>query len=155
MNKDTFRIILDLLDEKDLIAATTINKRVANLICNKYFWINKFVNIYGFHITEIDFFKRNNTYWAYYFYILNQLNNEEDKGYDKLLIHSSKNGRLDLVKIALQLGANIHAENDYALRWASDQGRLEVVRFLVDNGANIHAKDDEALRRASLYGHYE
>jgi hypothetical protein len=34
-------------------------------------------------------------------------------------------------------GANIHTENDYALRSASYKGRLEVVKYLIGKGADI------------------
>ena len=52
-------------------------------------------------------------------------------------------------------GANIHANNDYALRLASKNGYLEVVMFLVEKGANIHADRDYALRSASKNGHLD
>jgi len=55
--------------------------------------------------------------------------------------------------IAVKNGADIHANNDYALRGASENGHLPVVQFLVEHGADIHANDDEALRWASRYGH--
>jgi len=37
--------------------------------------------------------------------------------------------------------------NDY-LEWAAENGHLEVVRFLIESGANIHAENDYALRWA-------
>ena len=42
----------------------------------------------------------------------------------------SQDGRLDQVIIALKKGANIHANNDYALRLASKDGHLDVVKYL-------------------------
>ena len=50
---------------------------------------------------------------------------------------------------------NIHAQDDYALRWASENGHTEVVKILIEAGANIHADDDCALRWASENGHTE
>ncbi len=44
---------------------------------------------------------------------------------------ASKNGRLDLVMIALNQGTNIHADDDYALRRAAYYGQLDVVKYLV------------------------
>jgi hypothetical protein len=52
------------------------------------------------------------------------------------------------LKILLDDGADIHADDDYALRWGSYMGHFEVVKFLVENGANIHAENDDALRWA-------
>ena len=36
-----------------------------------------------------------------------------------------------------------------ALRWASRYGHAEIVRVLLEHGANVHADDDYALRWAS------
>jgi hypothetical protein len=60
---------------------------------------------------------------------------------------------LEAMELALQHGANVHANNDGALRWASKNGRLPVVQVLVQHGANVHANNDAALRSASENGH--
>ena len=59
----------------------------------------------------------------------------------------------EAIRVAIQAGADVHAFDDKALRFASAYGHLAVVEFLVKAGANVHAKDDEALRWASMYGH--
>ena len=59
------------------------------------------------------------------------------------------------MKTAIKNGANIHASNDYVLRWASENGHLEVVKLLLANDADVHANDDYALRWASENGHLE
>ena len=68
--------------------------------------------------------------------------------------------RRDLRKIKtwewlVSIGADIHADNDHALRMASLNGHLDVIKFLVSKGANINAYDDDALRLASLNGHLD
>ena len=62
---------------------------------------------------------------------------------------ASKNGHLHVVEFLVSKGADIHAHNDYALKWASENGHLSVVKFLVSKGANIHACNDIALKYAS------
>src|SRR5581483_5856019 len=77
------------------------------------------------------------------------------------------------VQYLLSLGADIHAANDYAVRWASVNGHLLTVRYLVELGnshrlspnstcryadkvsvgANIHAANNYAVRLASENGH--
>jgi len=42
--------------------------------------------------------------------------------------------------------------HDYALRYASLCGHKEIVLLLLDRGANIHADNDGALRAAYKYG---
>jgi hypothetical protein len=37
---------------------------------------------------------------------------------------------LEITKELIKLGADIHAYDDSALRWAADSGHLEVVKFL-------------------------
>ncbi len=53
-----------------------------------------------------------------------------------------------------QHGANVRADDDYALRFASERGHLDVVQYLVEQGADIHADNDDAVRRASRNGHF-
>jgi hypothetical protein len=62
---------------------------------------------------------------------------------------------LKMVKELIKLGADIHANNDIALRYSVDRGYLNVVKFLVENGANIHANDDEALIHSAENGNLE
>ena len=65
------------------------------------------------------------------------------------LRHASENGHLEVVRCLLESGANIHAENDYAFRFASYNGNLEIVKFLLESGANVHAVDDYSLKENS------
>ena len=51
--------------------------------------------------------------------------------------------------------ANIHADDNYALKYASDYGHIDIVNLLIERGANIHAENDYALRWASYNGHIE
>ena len=54
-----------------------------------------------------------------------------------------------------QAGANVHAEDDYALRMAANHGYPQTVRALLEAGANVHAEDDHALRRGAYWGQTE
>jgi hypothetical protein len=74
---------------------------------------------------------------------------------DSALRYASFNGLLDIVKFLVEQGADIHVFGDEALRHASGNGHLEVVKFLVEQGADIHAMNDYALQNASKYGHLE
>ena len=59
----------------------------------------------------------------------------------------------DFIPLAVKSGANVHANDDNALRRASYRGHAAVVALLLKAGAYVHANDDSALRRASYYGH--
>ena len=54
-------------------------------------------------------------------------------------------GHLEVVNRLLAAGANMHADNDYALRWASRKGHLEIVERLLAAGADLHAHNDRLL----------
>ena len=71
------------------------------------------------------------------------------------LIDASKTGDLSSVKYLIEMGADVHADDDYALRWAAEYGHLDVVRYLIERGADVHAGDDWALGWASRNGHLD
>jgi len=60
---------------------------------------------------------------------------------------------VDAMELAVENGADVHVDDDYALRYAAEKGHASVVQFLVQHGANVHAGDDNALCVASYYGH--
>ena len=68
---------------------------------------------------------------------------------NKQLIHAATNGNLKIIKYLVEQGADIHADNDYALRLASSYGKLEIIKYLVEKGSNIYMNNNSALRRAS------
>ena len=75
--------------------------------------------------------------------------------YDKAFLLASCNGHLDVVKLLISEGADVHARNDCALSLASEEGHLEIVKYLIDEGADIHTNYCEALRFASQRGHLD
>jgi predicted metal-binding protein len=65
------------------------------------------------------------------------------------LFESSKFGNLTDVKHLIEQGADIHANNDSALRYSIEAGRLHTVKYLVEQGANIYANNDYALKHSA------
>jgi hypothetical protein len=59
------------------------------------------------------------------------------------------------VELLLERGADVHAEDDEALRLAAKMGMKQVVELLLQHGADVHAEDDEALRLAARKGIYQ
>ena len=74
---------------------------------------------------------------------------------DFALRWTAGNGHLEIVKLLVEQGANARAKDDYALRWAASNGHLEVVKYLVEQGLSVRAKDDYALRWAAAKSHLE
>ena len=75
---------------------------------------------------------------------------------DDLSLHlASRYGHLDIVRYLVDHGADIHAGGGGALRWSSGEGHLDIVRYLVECGADVHVRNDEALQRATNYGYTE
>ena len=69
--------------------------------------------------------------------------------------NSAIEGNLSLLKKAHSLGADIHANEDFALRQNAENGNLEIVKYLVEQGADIHAYNAYALKWSSINGHLE
>ncbi|PVV00878.1 hypothetical protein BB560_004724, partial [Smittium megazygosporum] len=72
---------------------------------------------------------------------------------------TSECDRLELAKLVLRNGTEIHAKNDYTFRRASYDGNLETVKLLLDHdyGVGFHADNYKALIDASsrTNGHVE
>ncbi|KAJ3288845.1 hypothetical protein HK104_007925 [Borealophlyctis nickersoniae] len=66
------------------------------------------------------------------------------------LVQLSRDGRENEIKILLDASADIHYDDDAAVRSACQSGHKRIVQLLVENGANIHAMHDSALRQAAL-----
>lgn len=57
----------------------------------------------------------------------------------KTLIDACKGGSLEIVKLILENGANIHAYGDEALLTAVINKHVETIKFLLENGANVYS----------------
>ena len=72
---------------------------------------------------------------------------------NKRFIKAARNNQIDKFKNLLSQGANIHANDDYALRFSAAKGHIEIVKFLILQGANIYADNDKALILSAQNGH--
>ena len=63
------------------------------------------------------------------------------------------NFNLDNVKLLIEKGANIHANDNYSLKYASVFGYLNIIKLLIEKGADIHANNDYTLRISSRFGY--
>ena len=68
---------------------------------------------------------------------------------------AASHGHLEIVNRLIDLGANIHASNELALRLAVSNGKLYVVKYLIESGADIHWKNDIILRSAIRIGYID
>lgn len=67
---------------------------------------------------------------------------------------SAASGHFDIVNYLVENGADIHADNEYALRESASGGHLRVVEYLAQKGADIHADTDFAIRWSARNGHF-
>jgi ankyrin repeat protein len=73
----------------------------------------------------------------------------------QVLYIAAVNGSLNVIKYIVSIGADIHVQDDYAVRWASAHGHLDVVKYLVSVGSDIHAHCEYAFRLASAQGYLD
>jgi ankyrin repeat protein len=66
----------------------------------------------------------------------------------------SLRGHIEIMKLLLNNGVDIHVDNDCALRNAASQGFVDMVRFLLENGADPKSNNNEALKWAIFYEKY-
>ena len=78
-----------------------------------------------------------------------------EKTDDFEFLYACEYGKFEITQLLLQRGANVHAEDGYALRWASWNGHVEVVRLLLQHGADVHTREDHPLCYASASGSIE
>ena len=124
----------------------------------------------NFHEMKVDFWGGfEDTIFSFFNYVKKDEETDSDKEELKRLIPSadiheeddlalrnaSEKGDTTTVEVLLKHGANIHAKNDEPLRFASYEGHVEVVKILLEHGANVHARDGESLSNASSKGHLE
>ncbi len=155
-NKDVDRKILNNLEDKDLVNVCQTNKKAQSLCNDQVFWMNRVFLRFGYVGGDVlRKNKKDHTWSEYYIKDLRKIN--KVNGY-RYLLDGSRQGRLDQVIISLKNGADIHMNNDIALREASENSYLDIVKYLVElkpDGANIHAQDDYALRMASRHGYLD
>ena len=68
------------------------------------------------------------------------------------LLNAIIEGRLNIVEFLVQNGANIHADNEKALKWASYYGHLDIVKFLIEKGVDKR-QINEAIEFANSKSH--
>lgn len=73
--------------------------------------------------------------------------------YDDCFVGAVKYGHIDMARLLIARGADIHAENDRALHVAATNGYLDIVRELVAAGSDINR--GRALAGAAKHGHIE
>lgn len=69
---------------------------------------------------------------------------------DLALRFAANKGHLDIVKLFVDLGADVNAKDGEVLGTAANMGRLETVKFLISQGADIHMGNEKALRMAAM-----
>jgi ankyrin repeat protein len=153
LGADTLFSIGILLEMDDLLKFCSINKRINNILCRQdNIWLYKIKQLSpSLGMEVINKYRKDRSLKDYFIQDIYPNSNNPNK----LLINSSSDGRLDLVILALDSGANIQAQNNEPVRYSSENGHLEVVKYLVEHGADIQADNNYAVRLASRYGHLE
>jgi ankyrin repeat protein len=142
---DAIRLTFDYLDDESLAYACMLNKYFNAKICNDYYWLNKISNKYHLSRDIIDKYRKNNTYWAYYYELSRRFedydfNNISDM--NEMLLLGTKLGRLDIILITLRNGATAI---NHALILASINDKYEIVKYFIEQGADVNSYAGQAL----------
>lgn len=63
-------------------------------------------------------------------------------------------GNLQVVKYLLVKEPDL-IKNNYAIKWACEKGQIEVVKYLINLGVDIHIDNDKCIQWAAESGHLE
>ena len=74
---------------------------------------------------------------------------------DRTIIDSIQDNNLNEVKIAIRNGVNFRILGDFPLRLSAHRGHLDILKCLVEAGADIHSNNDEALKDSISQNHTE
>ena len=177
------REILFKLSDEDLLNCCRLNKYFLNKVCDDLFF-KVILQTRYFNTLEFFNLDENETYKKYYlnvvyyitkmkiyynfsysagspkisydlFKIYLPINNTNMNYLNNLLIGAVCSGCLEIIKYGVNLGANIHMNEEYLLTTACTRGYLNIVKYLVELGANIHIHNGYILTSASSNGHLE
>ena len=131
---------------KDLVPESIIiNFKYVKFVSNN-------TNIKLFHNEEI--IKKLVFYECYYLAMKIMLNNDGSiNNINKQFIKSLSYGYSSIVKLLIDLGADIGLNNNYPIIVASYCGHLVTVKLLIDCGADVTAQNNQAIINASLRGY--
>ncbi|KAK7422687.1 hypothetical protein QQX98_001475 [Neonectria punicea] len=74
--------------------------------------------------------------------------------YGNALTAAAYDGRLDILELLLDAGAEVNSPDGWAIQAAAEEGHEEIVRELLKRGADVNASStsDQFLSRTALYG---
>ena len=129
------------------------------IVHSKYVkFISNNTNIKLFHdketIKKIISYESNKDKIHSYLAMKIMLNNDEFiKNINKQFYESLKCGYLNVTKLLINLGADIHNDLYAAIVVASCYGHLDIVKLLINHGANAEIRNNQAIINASGKGH--
>jgi len=130
---EALKLAYGYLDDISLAEACVLNSQTAEKICNSRFWIDKIQSKYHFPLKDIDLYKGDNTYWAYYVFLYK---NTQDFDANKIIRRGAIINREDLVRIGLNRGADEKSKQT-ALHYAIEKNNLNIVKYIVELGYDI------------------
>jgi hypothetical protein len=170
--KDVDREILKHVNDRELLRVCSIDKKTWNEVCDDNFLRRRLAKY-----PEIEKYEKDDETWKQFFlrfvYYTSKMRDEYKfeyregdfknhyhllKRYVKIqdLLHeASEKGELDIVKYAVQNGADIHKSSDFPFRIAARKGHFEVAKYLLSLGSDVNADHGEAIRYASLNGYLD
>ena len=166
--RDTDRQVLRYVDDEELFVVCSINRKMWFHVCDDGFLRRRLSSRYP----EIEKFKsdKNETWKRFFRKVIHYVSllkrkfkyeyrsgNFENQFYllnhfirDNLLMQAVVENEFDVIKYAVENGANVRGWDDHVLKWSCSEGYFDIVKYLVENGADVRASYNSSLQSASF-----
>lgn len=150
-SKNLLYEIVKNLEVKDISKLCLVSPKLNNICGDNNFWRLKF-RADG-NVLVVNTKPDNYSFLAWFKFL--KRNNLFNLKMNQLLMRGVELNVLNLVKYAVQRGANVPAYSFEALSGAMMHGRYDIVVYLIEHGANINVDYGYPLRTAATLGYYD
>lgn len=160
--KNNLQVIEYIIEmEPNLVNNIEIYNDIYRQICfsDMYNLLEYFLNLNNYSMTHLDLALSSSIRYNNYSFIKHLVNlgaNINDViNINEALIIACRVNRTNCLKFYIELGADIHYQNDQALITACEEGNVDIVKYLLDLGLDVNTRNTQSLIMACRYGYID